>query len=128
MELNWYLTDWTMTTNTIDYGIKSVDADGDKTKVSLERIGEMPMPLDILVVGEDGTQETYYIPLRMMFGEKENPYPSLKRTVLDNWAWAYPNYEFVIDMPKEKIQAIMIDPSQLMADVDGENNVYQVNP
>ncbi|RIV72619.1 M1 family metallopeptidase [Flagellimonas aequoris] len=128
MELNWYLTDWTMTTNTIDYGIKSVEAEGNKTRVSLERIGEMPMPIDILVVGEDGTQETYYIPLRMMFGEKDNPYPTLKRTVLDNWAWAYPTYEFTLDMPLEKVKAIVIDPSQLMADVDGENNVYQANP
>ena len=125
MELNWYLTDWTQTTNTIDYGIKSVEADGNKTKVVMERIGEMPMPLDILVVGKDGTQETYYVPLRMMFGEKENPYPNLERTVLEDWAWAYPTYEFTLDMPLENVQAIMIDPSQLMADVDGENNVYQ---
>ncbi|WP_318310992.1 M1 family metallopeptidase [Flagellimonas crocea] len=125
MELNWYLTDWTKTTNTIDYGIKSVDADGNKTKVTLERIGEMPMPLDILVVGKDGTQETYYVPLRMMYGEKDNPYPNLKRTVLEDWPWAYPTYEFTLDMPLDNVQAIMIDPSQLMADVDGENNVYQ---
>ncbi|SDQ13460.1 Peptidase family M1 [Flagellimonas zhangzhouensis] len=125
MELNWYLTDWTQTTNTIDYGIKTVEADGDKTKVTLERIGEMPMPLDILVVGADGTQETYYVPLRMMYGEKDNPYPSLKRTVLEDWPWAYPTYEFTLDMPLENVTAIMIDPSQLMADVNGENNVYQ---
>lgn len=125
MELNWYLTDWTQTTNTIDYGIKSVEAHGEKTKISLERIGEMPMPLDILVVGEDGTQQTFYIPLRMMFGEKENPYPDLKRTVLEDWPWAYPSYEFTLDMPLENVKAIVIDPSQLMADVDGENNVYQ---
>ncbi len=125
MELNWYLTDWTQTTNTIDYGIKSVEADGDKTKVSMERIGEMPMPLDILVVGKDGTQETYYVPLRMMYGEKDNPYPNLERTVLKDWPWAYPTYEFTLDMPLDNVQAIMIDPSQLMADVDGENNVYQ---
>ena len=125
MELNWYLTDWTQTTNTIDYGIKSVEADGEKTKISLERIGEMPMPLDILVVGEDGTQQTFYIPLRMMFGEKENPYPDLKRTVLEDWPWAYPSYEFTLDMPLKNVKAIVIDPSQLMADVDGENNVYQ---
>ena len=125
MELNWYLTDWTQTTNTIDYGIKSVEADGDKTKVSMERIGEMPMPLDILVVGNDGTQETYYVPLRMMYGEKDNPYPNLERTVLKDWPWAYPTYEFTLDMPLDNVQAIMIDPSQLMADVDGENNVYQ---
>ncbi|MFN3138354.1 MAG: M1 family metallopeptidase [Allomuricauda sp.] len=125
MELNWYLKDWTQTTNTIDYGIKSVEADGENTKVTMERIGEMPMPLDILVVGKDGTQQTYYVPLRMMFGEKDNPYPNLKRTVLEDWPWAYPTYEFTLDMPMENVQAIMIDPSQLMADVNGENNVYQ---
>ena len=92
----------------------------------MERIGEMPMPLDILVVDKNGNQETYYVPLRMMYGEKDNPYPNLKRTVLEDWPWAYPTYEFTLDMPLENVQAIMIDPSQLMADVDGENNVYQV--
>lgn len=125
MELDWYLTDWTQTTNTIDYSIKSVEADGEKTRVVLERIGAMPMPLDILIVDTTGNQETYYIPLRMMRGEKDNPYPSLNRTVLDDWAWAYPSYEFVIDKPIGEVQAIAIDPSQLMADVNGENNVYQ---
>ncbi|MEW2920609.1 M1 family metallopeptidase [Muricauda sp. ANG21] len=128
MQLGWYLTDWTKTTNTIDYGIQNVEADGDKTKITLNRIGEMPMPLDILVVGADGTQSTYYIPLRMMFGEKANPYTNLDRTVLKDWPWAYPTYEFTIDMPLENVTAIVIDPSQLMADVDGENNVYQENP
>ncbi|WP_067030572.1 M1 family metallopeptidase [Allomuricauda sp. CP2A] len=128
MQLDWYLTDWTKTTNTIDYGIQNVAAEGEKTKVTLERIGEMPMPLDILVVGADGTQNTYYIPLRMMFGEKNNPYTNLERTVLDDWAWAYPTYEFTIDMPLDNVTAIVIDPSQLMADVDGENNIYQSNP
>ena len=78
MELGWYLTDWTQTTNTIDYGIKEVVAEGTGTKVRLERIGEMPMPLDLLVIGTDGSQQTYYIPLRMAYGEKENPYPGLK--------------------------------------------------
>ncbi|SNY94966.1 M1 family metallopeptidase [Flagellimonas pacifica] len=125
MELDWYLTDWTQTTNTIDYAIKAVEGDGAKTTVELERIGEMPMPLDILVVNADGTQETYYVPLRMMRGEKENPYPNLKRTVLDDWSWSHPTYNFVIDKPLTEIKAIMIDPSQLMADVNGENNVHQ---
>ncbi|MEO9512855.1 MAG: M1 family metallopeptidase [Flavobacteriaceae bacterium] len=127
MELDWYLTDWTQTTNTIDYGIKSVEGDGEKTKVVLERTGNMPMPLDLLVVDATGNQETYYIPLRMMRGEKPNPYPTLNRTVLEDWAWAYPTYEFVINKPLGEIQAIAIDPSQLMADVNGENNIYQSN-
>lgn len=123
MELDWYLMDWTQTTNTIDYGIKDMVADGNKTNVTFERIGLMPMPLDILVVYNDGTQETFYAPLRMMRGEKENPYPNMKRTVLPDLTWANPSYSFTIDKPLESIKAIQIDPSQLMADVNAENNI-----
>lgn len=121
-QLDWYLTDWTMTTNTIDYGIKAVKESGDSTKVTLERIGLMPMPIDVLVVYSDDTYETFYAPLRMMHGEKANPYPNLERTVLPSWAWAYPTYEFSIGRPKSDIKAIVIDPSELMADVDKSNN------
>ncbi len=125
MELDWYLIDWTQTTTTIDYSLKDVSDAGAKTKVTIERKGLMPMPLDILVVYNDGTRETFYAPLRMMRGEKENPYPDLKRTVLPDWPWAYPTFEFSINRTINEIQAIIIDPSQLMADVDPENNVWQ---
>ncbi len=124
MELDWYLTDWTQTTNTIDYGIKEVAAKENKVSVTLERIGLMPMPLDLLIIYQDGTQETLYVPLQMMRGEKENPYGQLPRKVLPDWAWAYPSYEFVINKPLENIKAIVIDPSQLMADIDKSNNIY----
>ncbi|WP_405411636.1 M1 family metallopeptidase [Maribacter sp. Asnod1-A12] len=124
-ELDWYLTDWTQTTNTIDYGIKEVTASENNTKVTLERIGLMPMPLDILVVYNDGSKETFYAPLRMMRGEKENPYEGIERTVIEDWPWAYPSYDFEINKPITSIQAIVIDPSQLMADVNLENNVWQ---
>jgi len=125
MELDWYLTDWTQTTNTIDYGIKEVSADGNKTKIRMERIGLMPMPLDILVVYADGTRETFYAPLRMMRGEKKNPYGALKRTTLPDWPWAYSTFEFSVNRPLSDIRAVVIDPSLLMADVQLENNVWQ---
>ena len=128
MELDWYLTDWTQTTNTIDYGIKEVVSEGEKTKINLERIGLMPMPLDVLVVYNDGTQETFYAPLRMMRGEKENPFPSLKRTVLEDWPWTNPTYDISVNRPLKDIKAVMIDPSQLMADVNQENNTWQPKP
>ena len=128
MQLDWYLTDWTQTTNTIDYGIQGVLEDGDnKTKVVLERKGLMPMPIDILVVYEDGSRELYYAPLRMMRGKKDNPYPNLKRTVVEDWPWAFPSFEFSVDRPINSIKAIVIDPSQLMADINPENNVWQAN-
>ncbi|MGI9548310.1 MAG: M1 family metallopeptidase, partial [Flavobacteriaceae bacterium] len=124
LELDWYLVDWTQTTNTIDYGVKEVSADGAKTKVVLERKGLMPMPLDILVVYQDNSRETFYTALRIMRGEKENPYPNIERTVLADWPWAFPTYEFTIDKPVESIKAIVIDPSQLMADIDRNDNIW----
>ena len=123
--LDWYLTDWTKTTNTIDYGIKEVKDNANQTIVTLERIGRMPMPIDLLVEYTDGTMESFYIPLRMMNFEKENPTPSIKRTVLADWAWAFPTTEFTIAKPKSSIKKITIDPSGLMADVKQDNNVYK---
>lgn len=125
IELDWYLTDWTKTTNTIDYGIKSVAAGPSGAHIVLERIGLMPMPIDLLVVLKDGTRRTYYMPLRMMYGQKENPYPGIARTVLPDWPWAQEAYEFDIDLPLDQIQALVIDPSGLMADVMPENNAWQ---
>jgi len=125
-ELDWYLIDWTETTNTIDYGIKDVADNAGKTTVSLERIGRMPMPIDLTVEYTDGTSESFYIPLRMMNFIKPNPNPNVKRTVLEDWAWAQSNYSFTIDKNKSAIKKITIDPSGLMADVKAANNVYEV--
>ena len=125
-ELDWYLIDWTETTNTIDYGIKDVADNAGKTTVTLERIGRMPMPIDLTVEYTDGTSESFYIPLRMMNFIKPNPNPNIKRTVLDDWAWAQSNYSFTIDKNKTTIKKITIDPSGLMADVKAANNVYEV--
>ncbi len=124
MELDWYLTDWTQTTNTIDYGIRTVSESKSGTHILLERIGLMPMPLDILVVYNDGSQETFYIPLQMMRGEKENPYGQVKRTVLPDWAWANPEYSFELSKSLSEVKAVVIDPSQLMADIDINNNIW----
>ncbi|WP_348824590.1 M1 family metallopeptidase [Flavobacterium aestuarii] len=124
--LDWYLVDWTQTLNTIDYGIKDVKENADKTSVTLERIGRMPMPIDLLVEYTDGSRETFYIPLRMMSFEKPNPTPAITRTVLSDWAWAFPAYEFSISKPKSAIRKITIDPSGLMADVKQGNNVFEV--
>jgi hypothetical protein len=62
----------------------------------------------------------------MMSFEKQNPTPAIKRTVLNDWAWAYPTFEFSIAKPKASIKRITLDPSGLMADVKPENNVFLV--
>ncbi|EGV43124.1 M1 family peptidase [Bizionia argentinensis JUB59] len=109
-ELNWYLTDFAQTINTIDYAVKSID---NKT-ISLERIGLMPMPLDVTVNYTDGTTENFHIPLRMMRGSKPTT-----ATLVSNWAWAYPTYTFDVS---KAVKSVEIDPEQGMADIDRENN------
>ena len=123
IQLKWYLTDWTQTTNRIDYGIATVETREKATRVALKRKELMPMPLDILVNFKDGTQRLYYIPLALMRGEKENPYAS-DWTVLPDWAWANPNYSFEIDRPLDQIESIIVDPTFLMADIDRVDNYY----
>lgn len=125
-ELDWYLVDWTQTANTIDYGIKSVTEKENKTSISLERIGRMPMPIDIYVEYNDGSKESFYIPFNLMWFEKENPTPEIKRSVLKDWTWGNSNYTFEIQKPRTSIKRIVIDPSGLMADIKGENNSYEI--
>ncbi|SDS41004.1 M1 family metallopeptidase [Winogradskyella sediminis] len=111
-ELDWYFTDFAQTTNTIDYGISSVDG----KKITLERIGLMPMPIDLTVTYTDGTTEDFYIPLQMMRGEKPT-----SATIINDWAWAMPTYSFDA---KKVVKSVEIDSSQMMADVDRTNNVF----
>ena len=110
IHLDWYLNEWTQTTHVIDYGIKNVDG----SKITLERIGQMPMPIDFEVIYTDGSKENFYIPLEMMRGEK----PTTAK-LLDDWAWTNPTYIF--DTGKA-VQNVIIDKSGLMADVNMENN------
>ena len=119
-ELDWYLMDWAQTTNTIDYGIKDVAENNGKTTVILERIGNMPMPIDLKVSYADGSEEIIYIPLQMMRWEKPAE-GDLNRKVADRWAWANPTYELNFDKP---VKGIIIDDSGLMADINRENNRF----
>ena len=126
MQLDWYLTDWTQTTNTIDYAVERVDNKNDaQTTVTLTRKELMPMPIDLIVTFKDGSSSYYYIPLQMMRGQKENPYKNMNRTVLEDWAWAYPGYSFTIKKPKDSIQSIIIDPSMKMADINLKDNYFK---
>ncbi len=114
LELDWYLNEWTQTTHTIDYAVKNVTG----RSVTLERIGKMPMPMDVTVTYADGSKEVFNIALRMMRGNKPTT-----ATILKDWTWAHPTYTFSV---AKDIQKVEIDSSQLMADIDRDNNVFEV--
>jgi len=77
-----------------------------------------------LVFGHvDGTVKVFYIPNRIMRGEKQNDlYENM--LVQPDWPWVYPEYKLKLKIPMSQIESIEIDPSQRMADIYRDNNVY----
>jgi hypothetical protein len=96
LELDWYNEYFVYTTKQIDYGVKEVAGEGNKTKITLERVNLMPMPMDVVVTYKDGTKEVHYMALRMMRGEKPAETKD-KRIVHPDWAWVSPTYEFSLN-------------------------------
>ena len=124
LELDWYNEYFVYTTKQIDYGIQSVLKEGDNTKITLERVKQMPMPLDLVITYKDGTKEVHYAALRMMRGEKPAETDD-QRIVHPDWPWTHPTYEITVDRPIEEIASIEIDPSGRMADTDRDNNKWE---
>jgi hypothetical protein len=122
LELDWYFEAWLGTSTQIDYAIRQVISDGGKTKILIERIGEMPMPLEVEVTTEKGSK-TYYIPLGVMRGDKN--FGNRKDISINkDWIWAYTYYELNIDESFKSIQNVIIDPMEMTADVDRSQNQF----
>jgi hypothetical protein len=127
LELDWYFDYFINSTHTIDYSIRQVLGQDGQVTVNLERIGRMPMPVELVVSYRDGSTETYYIPLRIMRGER----PMEKGEdlqILEDWPWTNVSYALTIDRHITDIQSIEIDPSLRMADVDRSNNTFELLP
>ncbi len=121
LELDWYFDYWIHTTKTIDYGIRSVYSVEKGTRIQLERLGKVPMPIDLTITLKNGKVIEYNIPISMMLGNK----PLDKKTVLlSNWPWVNPYYAFEIKEKIEDIVSIELDPGLYLADTDRSNNSY----
>lgn len=122
MQLKWYLSYWINTTKRIDYGIKSIVDTGGETFITIERLGEFPMPVDLHVSYRDGSSEIFYIPLNEMLGNKQVEDRSVSRTDLEAWPWVNPTYIVKVSRKSADITAVEIDPSMRMADIERKNN------
>ncbi len=126
LELKWYLNYWVHTTKTIDYGIGPLVDKGSKSYLTLERIGDFPMPIDLLVTYADGSKEMFYIPMNEMLGKKPVEDKSIKRTDLTPWPWVNPSYTLEIGKASKDIARIEIDPGKRMADINSANNTLVI--
>ena len=127
LELDWYFEYFVQTTHTIDYGLKHLISSDNKTYITIERKGKMPMPIEVLVTYKDGRKAQIYIPLQILRGEKVNENLNLARLVAPDWAWTNPTYILLLPESSTLISRIEIDPSGRMADVDRTDNVIQLS-
>jgi hypothetical protein len=127
IQLDWYKDFFVNTNKTIDYGIDSLWDDGGKMQVRFRNNGTMPMPLDIDLFFKDGSRETVYIPQYLMFGEKSNEEPAIKRTVGSPWKWTHPTYTISVDRKLLDLKKIEIDSKKRMADTERRNNKLELN-
>jgi len=123
MELDWYLQYWVNSTATIDYQVVDLVSTKKGTKVNLQKIGRMPMPIDLTIQRTDGTTTLFTIPLRMMRSEKtmENMVDFM---VLPDWPWTHADYSFELPYPLDEIESVKIDPTYRVADLNLEDNVW----
>ena len=124
MQLQWFLNEFMETDHTADYAISKVEGKGNKTEVTLKRVGRLPLSIDLWVTDKAGNIRYVYVPLRMTYAEKPNTYPVYPRTVLPAWGWGNPTYTFTLDMPLEDIKSIVLDPENKSVDTDKENNSF----
>jgi hypothetical protein len=123
MDLKWYWNYMTYTTRSIDYAVKSVEKKGENTKITLENLGNFPMPIDVYVTYSDGSKQIYNIPLNMMHNYKKQE-SDLNQINLPYWKWTQKEYEFSLNVSPENIKTVEIDATYRMADINRENNIY----
>ena len=124
--LDWYKEYWVYTTKNIDYGIDSLWEEKGISKIRLRRIGDMPMPIDLELRFKDGSKETHYIPMNLMFGGKqvENTQAFISH---EEWRWTHPTYIVEFKHKLTDLKELEIDPTRRMADVERKNNLLQLN-
>jgi hypothetical protein len=127
LELDWYREYWVNGTDYPDYAITDVE-DMDEaatTRVTLERVGRMPMPLEVTVTGKDSSQTVYYIAPAILRGQKQQPDYAENWVPVDDWGWAMPTYQLVIDRDKQTIERIEINARERMYEDDLTNNSWE---
>ncbi len=120
MELDWFKEYWINTTHVTDYAIDTLVND----ELTISRIGQMPMPLEVMVTLKDGKTQLYYIPLVLMRGEKQAEIKADYYTQLPDWPWANTKYKITLKNKRDKIAKIDINPSGRLVDVNSLDNTW----
>jgi aminopeptidase N len=124
IQLQWFKEYWMNSTKTVDYGLNDIQAGEKGAILSIQRVGKMPMPIEVYVTYKDGSSETHYIPLDLMLSGKIAEVGNW--ITHPEWKWTAPTYSFEISKPIAQLKSIEIDPSQRMPDINRSNNKIEI--
>ncbi|MBK8226401.1 MAG: M1 family metallopeptidase [Flavobacteriales bacterium] len=122
LELDWYFDEWVGTTRALDYAIAEVMQAGDSIRITLHRKGEMLMPVDVMLVGRDGGQQLFHVPLSLARGAKRPDRDRAPFIQLPSWQWTDPRYTFSVKGDIASLAGITLDPFERTADREREND------
>jgi hypothetical protein len=106
-DLSWFWRSWFFTTQQLDQAVDSVtvaDSAGVESGVHLRNAGQIPMPVDLALVMDDGSTERLHLPVEIWFhGDR---------------------FTALVPGPR-RVQSVRIDPEGQYPDVDTGNNEWR---
>ncbi len=100
-DLDWFFRGWVYENGLLDQAVASVRRTGDTTVVKIENRGGIPMPLEIRIMYQDGTEETREVPV----------------------TWAEEGV-YTLELTHGRVRHVQLDPDGVLPDVDRSNNVW----
>jgi Peptidase family M1 domain len=104
-DLSWFWRSWFYTTEVLDQAVDSVaivsDSTGTSSRVYLRNAGQMPMPVELELVLDDGSKVPLSLPVEVWYGG--------------------PSYVATVPGPT-KVVGVTIDPKNVFPDIRRENN------
>ncbi|MEN9522999.1 MAG: hypothetical protein RL065_1376, partial [Bacteroidota bacterium] len=122
-DLNWFFDEWMETSKTIDYEVKNVRlVDANKYKITLQRNGEMQMPIDLRVIDKNNKTYDFHIPNTWFV-------KNTSASVLPKWwGWGKFRKQYIFEAQlNAKLKDVIIDTSLRLADNDMRNNAWKNN-
>ncbi len=104
MDLDWFWRGWFMEPATLDQAISKVIRVEDGAVVAIENRGEMVMPVEMLIVYENGSTERIKEPVSIWHAS-------------DRW-------RSVVRTKGRKIRSIVLDPDEILPDTNRKNNTW----
>jgi Peptidase family M1 domain len=103
-DLSWFWRSWFYTTETLDQAVDSVtvsDSNGVASRIHLRNAAPMPMPVELSLRMDDGTQRRLSLPVEVWFGGSR--------------------YTALVPGPR-RVTGVIIDPQNFYPDVHRQNN------